>query len=260
MIDKILKYMVPSLLTSSLFQLSFFYALYLGVTSGAEWYWWVGSILMSFFGYSMIGNNIGLHRYFTHGHFEVSKPVEYFLLWLGSMTGLGDPLSYAITHTIHHKYSDTKYDPHGPVRGIKSLLVWFQKPVDPKETPVFNRRVAELTRKYWWVHKFYVPLFLLNALVLYFISYKVFLFLWFIPAGLSCWGIASAVLRQHWGMSAQNSKLANWEIYFEGLHLNHHLHPAAPDTAINPGEIDWTYQLSRVFRPKYDWQGQPNRD
>ena len=61
-------------------------------------------------------------------------------------------------------------------------------------------------------------------------------------------------------MSAQNSKLANWEIYFEGLHLNHHLHPAAPDTAINPGEIDWTYQLSRVFRPKYDWQGQPNRD
>jgi len=49
MIDKILKYMVPSLLTSSLFQLSFFYALYLGVTSGAEWYWWVGSILMSFY-------------------------------------------------------------------------------------------------------------------------------------------------------------------------------------------------------------------
>jgi hypothetical protein len=33
-----------------------------------------------------------------------------------------------------------------------------------------------------------------------------------------------------------------------------------PDTAVNPKEIDWTYQASRLLRPTYNWQGQPNRN
>jgi stearoyl-CoA desaturase (delta-9 desaturase) len=258
--DKIIRYMAPSLAMSSIFQLLFFYAVYLGIDSGLGWGWWLTSVLCSFFIYSMIGNNIGLHRYFTHGHFTVSKPVEYLFLWCGSMTGLGSPLSYAITHYIHHdaRYTDTGMDPHGPIRGWKSLLVWFQKAVDTKETPVINKRLVELTRKYSWVHRFYVPLFLLNALILYTISYKLFLFCWFIPAGLSCWGIAFAVIRQHFNLKPQNTPLANIDFSYEGLHYNHHLYPRAPNTAVNPGEIDWTYQLSKIFNPTYDWRGQPN--
>lgn len=260
--DSIIRYMAPSLAMSSIFQLLFFYAVYLGIQSGAGWGWWLASVMCSFFVYSMTGNNIGLHRYFTHGHFSVSKPVEWLLVWCGSMIGLGSPLSFAITHYVHHdpKYTDTPLDPHGPIRGWKSLLVWFQQPIDPKVTPVLNKRLVWLVREYNWVHRFYVPLFILNAVVLYLISYKLFLFCWFIPAGLSCWGISYSVLRQHRGLQSRNSPVANWDPIYEGLHHNHHLYPRAPNTAVNPGEIDWTYQFSKILRPTYDWRGQPGYD
>jgi fatty-acid desaturase len=260
--DKIIRYMAPSLAMSSVFQLLFFYAVYLGIQSGLGWEWWLTSVLCSFFIYSMIGNNIGLHRYFTHGHFTVVKPVEWLLVWCGSMIGLGSPLSFAITHYIHHdpKYTDTPLDPHGPIRGWKSLLVWFQQPVDTKVTPVINKRLVWLVREYNWIHRFYVPLFILNAIILYLISYKLFLFCWFIPAGLSCWGISYSVLRQHRGLQSRNSPVANWDPIYEGYHHNHHLYPRAPNTAVNPGEIDWTYQFSKIFNPTYDWRGQPGHD
>ena len=257
--SKFIRYMAPSLAMSSIFQLLLFYAIYLGIELKVDYIWWITSVLVSYFVYSMIGNNIGLHRYFTHGHFTVSKPIEYFLLWLGSSIGMGSPISYAITHYIHHdkRYTDTHLDPHGPIRGWKSLIVWFQKPVNIKETPVMNKRIHELAKKYSWVHRFYVPLFLLNAFIFYCIDYKVFLFLWFIPASLSCWAIAFAVLRQHHNLEPQNAWLAKIDITYEGLHYNHHLHPRAPNTAFNKGEIDYTYQLSKIFNPKYDWRGQP---
>jgi hypothetical protein len=32
----------------------------------------------------------------------------------------------------------------------------------------------------------------------------------------------------------------------------------APNNAIRPGEIDWTYRFSKLFFPKYNWRGQPD--
>jgi hypothetical protein len=98
---------------------------------------------------------------------------------------------------------------------------------------------------------------LVNAAVMWAIDFKVFLFLWLIPSSLACWGIAWAVIRQHWDLTANNSPWHRVDFLYEGLHLNHHLWPAAPNTAVRLGELDWTYQVSKIFRPKYYWQGQP---
>jgi hypothetical protein len=96
-----------------------------------------------------------------------------------------------------------------------------------------------------------------NAFVLYLISWKALVFLWWIPASASCWGVAGAVITQHWGGSANNGWKHRWFLYYEALHKHHHDYPRAPNTAINPGEVDYTYQASRVFLPKYNWEGQP---
>jgi stearoyl-CoA desaturase (delta-9 desaturase) len=257
MLNFIKKYMKPSTAATGLLQLSLPLGLYLGVQSGASWHWWAVCIFLYAIVYSLIGNNIALHRYFTHGHFKVSRPVEWFFLWIGSTIGLGDPLSYAITHIVHHKHPDTEFDPHGPVRGKRAWLIWFQKTVDPAETPVFSRRLTELHRKYGWLHTYYIPILILNATVLWLIDYRAFLFFWLIPASMSCWGIGWAVWRQHIGFKANNSPKHRWEPLYEGLHLNHHLWPMAPNTAVRPNEIDWTYQFSKIFRPQYNMQGQP---
>jgi hypothetical protein len=31
----------------------------------------------------------------------------------------------------------------------------------------------------------------------------------------------------------------------------------APNTAVRPGEIDWTHEFSKIFKPNYNWAGQP---
>jgi fatty-acid desaturase len=174
------------------------------------------------------------------------------------MIGLGEPLSYAMTHIIHHKYSDVPgIDPHGPTNGKRSIFIWFQGDVDPAKTPVFSRRIMSLNKDYWWLHRFYVPFVVLNAALLWLIDFKVFLFLWLIPAATACWGIGWAVWRQHWHATPQNSNLHRWDWVYEGLHKNHHDWPSAPNTAVRPREIDWTYEFSKIFRPKYHWAGQP---
>jgi len=249
----------PSLWFASLMQLSVFVTIpYAIIYLDAAWYWWVGMIFAYLIIYSMIGNNIGLHRYFTHGHFKVSKPVEWFFLWCGSMIGLGEPLSYAMTHVIHHRYSDVPgIDPHGPTNGKRSIFLWFQRTVDPAKTPIVSKHIHALGRKYWWLHKYYTPFVVLNAAVLYLIDPYVFLFLWLMPASIACWGIGWAVWRQHWHGKPNNSPLHRWDWVYEGLHLNHHLWPMAPNTAVRPNEIDWTHEFSKLFTKDFDWRGQP---
>ena len=254
------KFLQPSNQATGLFQLTLPIAIYFGIQSSAGWAWWMAAVFFWGFVYTVIGNNVGLHRFFSHGHFTVSKPVEYLLLWLGCMVGVGGPVSYAMTHVVHHKYPDTEFDPHGPIRGRRSWLMSYQKTVDPDETPVFSRRVIVLNAKYEWTHKYYIPFVLSSAGILWLIDAKVFLFLWAIPASAACWGIGWAVWRQHIGLTPQNHPNHRYEPVYEGLHLNHHLWPMAPDTAVNPKEIDWTYQASRLLRPTYNWQGQPNRN
>lgn len=254
------KFLQPSNLATGIFQLLSPMFIYLGVISCASWHWWAMSIFCWVFVYTIIGNNIGLHRFFSHGHFTVARPIEYLLLWIGCMIGVGGPISYAMTHIVHHKYPDTELDPHGPIRGRRSWLMFFQKTVDPIETPVFSRQLLLLNQRFEWTHNYYIPFVLGSAAFLWLIDFKVFLFLWAIPASVACWGIGWAVWRQHIGLHARNSRTHQWKPLYEGLHLNHHLYPMAPNTAIHANEIDWTYQISRLFYPTYNWKGQPKRN
>ena len=258
MIDLIKKYMQPTGITTGLFQLMLPLALYLGATSGAGWAWWVTAVFFYAVVYNMIGHNIGFHRCLMHGQFSVVKPIEWLFVWIGSMLMIGSPLSYSVTHVIHHKYPDTELDPHGPIRVIKSMWMYFQKTVDLEETPIFSKRIVILMKKYGWLQTYYIPFVLVNALLLYLIDYKIFLFCWFIPACIACWGIGWTVVIHHWGLKPRNSKINNYTILYEGLHKNHHDFPMAPNNAIRPGEIDWTYRFSKLFFPTYNWRGQPN--
>lgn len=260
MLETIKKYLQHTVQATSILQLSLLVSIPYGLSLGVSWMWWLAAAFFATFVYTLVGNNIAMHRYFTHAHFSVAKPVEWFFLWIGSMIGFGGPLSYAMVHIVHHKYSDTDFDPHGPIRGKRAWLVYFQRVVDVTQTPVFSRRLLEISRKYRLIHDYYVPFVLINAAVLYLIDIRIFLFLWAIPAAISCWIVTISIWRQHIGLRSNNSPIANWDIIYEGLHENHHLWPMAPNTAVRPGEIDWTYQTAKLFRVKFDYRGQPNVD
>lgn len=67
---------------------------------------------------SMIGVEIGYHRYFTHGSFKAGPVVEHLLGILGSMAMQGPVIWWASVHRRHHAYSDSKGDPHSPHGGV----------------------------------------------------------------------------------------------------------------------------------------------
>lgn len=246
-----LKYLQPTGIGTAIWQLTLPLAIMLGVHSGAEWYWWATSLFLWILVYGMIGNNLAMHRYLTHGQFEVANPVRYLFVWLGTMIGVGSPVSYAATHLVHHKYSDTEHDPHGPGRGLKSVLICFQKTVNLKESKVFNKRIVTLIKEYGWIDQYYVLWFLSNAAILYFIDFKLFLFCWWIPANVTAWGIGWTAWVQHREHKPNNGRWAKWTPMFESYHANHHIAPTNPNNAVNLGEVDWNYKFSKLFRPRY---------
>ena len=65
---------------------------------------------------SALGNAVLLHRFYTHRQFALSKPVEYILLPIALLLGIGSPLMYATMHRQHHRVCDTKEDPHSPMQ------------------------------------------------------------------------------------------------------------------------------------------------
>ena len=87
-------------------------------------------LLLGFIWYQFIaifGLSIGLHRYFSHKQFQVSKLYEIFSLYLAMLAGSRSPLGWAGAHRIHHRYSDTKLDPHSPTyKGFWNVFLILQ--------------------------------------------------------------------------------------------------------------------------------------
>lgn len=65
---------------------------------------------------SVIGLEIGHHRYFTHGSFKAKTPLKILLAILASSSGTGSIFDFAAIHRRHHHYSDKYGDPHSPHR------------------------------------------------------------------------------------------------------------------------------------------------
>src|SRR4051812_11916950 len=70
------------------------------------------------------GVTMGLHRLFTHRSFQTSRPVEWVLMVLGSMSGQSSPCYWVATHRRHHQLSDRPGDPHSPHAGHDGKGWW----------------------------------------------------------------------------------------------------------------------------------------
>jgi sn-1 stearoyl-lipid 9-desaturase len=86
-------------------------------------------ILLGFLWYqfiSVFGLSIGLHRYFAHKQFNFkfhSMLSETLVLFLSLLAGSRSPIGWIGAHRIHHRYSDTKKDPHSPLhKGFLNVL------------------------------------------------------------------------------------------------------------------------------------------
>lgn len=99
-----------------------------------------------------LGQSIGYHKLFAHRAFTPRGWYPYVAAFIASVSFYGDPLSSAMVHRIHHRYSDLPKDPHSPTKGrFHAYLGWmWAYTPDVKDA----RCVADLLRDYPWMQKF----------------------------------------------------------------------------------------------------------
>ena len=77
--------------------------------------WWLFAVSIALaVWHGMFGNNIALHRLFSHRSFTTSRPKEIFLAISSIFLGSNGPITYCAIHRHHHVHSDYPRDPHSP--------------------------------------------------------------------------------------------------------------------------------------------------
>jgi stearoyl-CoA desaturase (delta-9 desaturase) len=67
-----------------------------------------------------LGVTAGVHRLWAHRSYKANLPLRIVLMMFNSIANQGTIFHWARDHRLHHKYSDTKADPHDANRGF-----WF---------------------------------------------------------------------------------------------------------------------------------------
>lgn len=220
--------------------------------SGIEIQWLAGWIWAIFL--YMVGQGIGLHRYFAHRGFNTSKFWEYALAVLSVPTALGSPISWAALHRYHHAVSDTEVDSISP--NINSWWsIYFGTYLGSLEG---LPSCKDLVRKQYqvFIHRHYMALFFAWTFVVFAIGG--------IPAVLAfvCLPVTwiynvthvSTILihiklgpfhyRNH---NTNDHSVNSWPVSIltlgDGWHNNHHAHPKN----WQHGEKWWEFDLTKYL-------------
>ncbi|WNG59755.1 acyl-CoA desaturase [Archangium gephyra] len=88
---------------------------------------WDLGLLVGMYLLTMVGIEVGFHRYFAHRTFETTRPLRALFLILGSMAGQGSALLWSAVHRTHHAHTDQPGDPHSPLLGgfFWAQFLWY---------------------------------------------------------------------------------------------------------------------------------------
>lgn len=201
-----------------------------------------------------IGQGITYHRLVTHRSF---KSPRWFLLFGNTVTtlaGLGSAIAWSANHLQHHRFSDSKDDPHSPHNDSKWHIYTqsMTNPVNLRYAAPFlkDKTLVWFHEHYWHIHVGWIA----TLAVVYPFG---LISLYLAPAHLS-W-IVSCLFNIYchlWGYRnfetkdrSTNNPLIAITSFGEGWHNNHHKDPGNYTTKVKWWEVDmlsWIIKLVRV--------------
>lgn len=214
--------------------------------------WWLGGGL---------GIGIGYHRLLTHRGFKTPKVVEYFLTICACLALQGGPISWVVTHRIHHAHTDAPGDPHTPRDGSWwAHMGWILTGTGQQyDKAVFARYAPDLMKDpfYRACDKLYfVPLILLGLgllaaggwpMLFCGIFFRVTFNLhatWLVNSATHMWGRR----RFNTNEDSRNSWWVALLTFGEGWHNNHHAHPTSAQHGLKWYEIDFNWWGIRIMQ------------
>lgn len=214
-------------------------------------YWIAGSL----------GIGMGFHRLITHRGYRVPKLVEYLLVTCGALALEGGPITWVVTHRLHHAHTDRAGDPHTPRDGgWWAHIGWI---LDGKaqqyDRATIERYAPDIVkdRYYVWLNRFYyVPLFVLALMLFAFGGWGVMLWgvflrltlalhaTWLVNSATHLWGRT----RFTTGDDSRNSWWVALLTFGEGWHNNHHAYPTSARHGLRWYEIDFNWLGIRALQ------------
>jgi stearoyl-CoA desaturase (Delta-9 desaturase) len=220
----------------------------------ALWSWpWLAAALLWTYVLTIVGQEAGAHRYFSHRSYEVGRPVTALLAFLSSIVFFGGPVNWAMSHIMHHRHADTELDTTSPkyMSGwwiYLNLWKWNHRPIDMKNLAVARR---------WWrdtrdpvigfFYRYYFHIAAAWWLLCLAISPEMFVYIAVIPSlltqylmnSVSYLGHASGARPFETKDGSRNSLLLNILCPGLGYHNNHHHDPRA--LRCGPVDFSWLF-------------------
>lgn len=218
------------------------------------------AFLLSHFLVGGLGAVIGLHRYFSHKSFKCSKFFENIIGFLGTLNFQNGPITWAMYHRAHHRFSEQPGDPHSAHRGfIWSHIQWmfYICPNNFRKNTVSVKDLSS-SRFLRFLDRHHVAVNVITGLLFLVATRDFGLFLWVFPLRLvvvwhSTWLINSYIHRARFDSGPlpdagiRNSPLLSIMMYGDGWHRNHHEKPGIPRAGLSFGQFDPAYWLLVIF-------------
>lgn len=198
-------------------------------------------------------HHIALHRYFSHGSFEVNKFWHIVMCYTSCLVSFGSPFSYALAHRAHHKHSDTDKDTHAPTKIGYLNVMFFKWKLDSVNLLDRNRKIDD-----WAIHahKNYslVILFFYIALLLIDIGLA---FSYNIGIVIALFGVAYVNVFSHVKNPLNYRNFETDDLssnnLFVGIvggewHNNHHNNPQNWNEKVKWWELDIPAQIIRLIK------------
>ncbi|TAG25764.1 MAG: acyl-CoA desaturase [Burkholderiales bacterium] len=217
---------------------------------------WAAFLFFLIFTYisMLLGHSLGMHRRLIHRSYECSKPLEYFLVWLGALVGMAGPFGILKIHDLRDwaQRQEKCHDFFAHRRGLLMDAFWQLNCVFKFSAPPAFKIEDDFAND-----KFYI--FLEKTWELQQALFGIFLF-WIGGMPLLVWGVFVRVavsVSSHWIVTyyAHNPGLGNWKVHGAAVqasnlsriallthgecwHNNHHAFPESAKMGLDEGQLD----------------------
>lgn len=246
----------------SLWVISMYIGTVLGITYHLTWEP-ILLFLVTTAGVLCFGHSLGMHRRLIHNSYECPRWLEYIMVYLGTLVGLGGPFTMIYTHDIRD-WAQRKPHCHDYFAHRQSFFrdAWWQMHCDVKlaHPPILDMedRVKN-DRFYRFIERTWMGQQLPWAVLFYLIG----------GWGWVFWGVCARVaicVTGHWligyfahrdghrdwhvegaGVQGYNVKFTGLITFGECWHNNHHAFPGSAKIGLYQGQSDPGWWVLRLF-------------
>ncbi len=221
------------------------------------WSWKGFALAIGLYYLRMFGVTGGYHRYFSHRTYRTSRWFQFVMALLATLSLQKGVLWWAAHHRTHHKFSDTKDDPHSfREEGFwHSHIGWILQ----RDTEETNFKLVQDLARYpelRWLNKWHlVPGIALGVGLWLVGSWHALVWGLFVSTTLLWHGTFTINSLAHWfgrrryqtTDDSKNSFLLALITMGEGWHNNHHYYQRAACQGFFWWEIDMTFYILKAL-------------